>query len=195
MDSHDVTEKWAWVGDWLRDRAPRSHASLRPGASVERMAQAEQQLGFPLHTELRGLWSLNDGVSDSDAGAFLNGLGLLPLDVALETRAFLADEDPEWGSLWVPVTADEVGEPWSGDFIDCGTGLTGHWCMDEEPGMHGEFGNGLTLPGLVGYVVEALRAGTGPFIGRPNAPGLVDGALVWADPRDVRTPGWAPVHA
>ncbi|WP_327657144.1 hypothetical protein [Streptomyces sp. NBC_00483] len=49
------------------------------------MAQAEQQLGFSLQAALRGLWSLNDGVSDSDAGAFLNGLGLLPMDVALSS--------------------------------------------------------------------------------------------------------------
>ncbi|MFD5897746.1 SMI1/KNR4 family protein [Streptomyces sp. NPDC060366] len=102
-----VTAAWERLRVWLRLRAPESYASLRPGASDRRIEQAEQRLGFPLPAPLRALWTLNDGVTGSGAGAFLNG----PIETALETREFLADEMPGWGPCWVPFTADTVDEP------------------------------------------------------------------------------------
>ncbi|MFD6991753.1 SMI1/KNR4 family protein [Streptomyces sp. NPDC059943] len=106
-----VTAAWERLRVWLRLRAPESYASLRPGASDRWIELAEQRLGFPLPAPLRALWTLNDGVTGSGAGAFLNGLALMPIETALETREFLADEMPGWGPCWVPFTADTVDEP------------------------------------------------------------------------------------
>ncbi|MCX5141951.1 MULTISPECIES: SMI1/KNR4 family protein [unclassified Streptomyces] len=199
-EAAQVRAAWTWLTDWLGENAPGSAASLRPGASDDRVAQAEQRLGFTLPASLRALWTLNDGVvhSRTGASAFLDGHGPLPIETALDTHGALSDAWPDWDPLWLPFTANEVDEPWSGDFIHCGTGATGFWGMEDmedEPGMHGDgSGGALTLPGMLAQIVEALREGTGPRIGSTSAPGIVDGGLVWMDPRDVWMPGWTPLH-
>lgn len=182
-----VTAAWERLRVWLRLRAPESYASLRPGASPQGIEQAERRLGFPLPAALRALWTLNDGVSGSGAGAFLNGLALMPVGTALETREFLAEEVPGWGRRWVPFTADTVDEPRSGDFIDCDTGLTGTWARDEEPRMHHTPDGGLTLPGSLAHIVEVLMAGTDlsmPSMNRGSTSGVAVGLMMVEEPRD-----------
>ncbi|MGE6836130.1 SMI1/KNR4 family protein [Streptomyces niveus] len=182
-----VTAAWERLRVWLRLRAPDSYTSLRPGVSEHRIEQAEQRLGFPLPAPLRALWTLNDGVTGSGAGAFLNGLALMPIETALETREFLADEMPGWGPRWAPFTADTVDEPRTGDFIDCDTGLTGTWARDEEPRMHLTPEGGLTLPGALAHIVEVAMAGTDlsmPSMSQGSAPGVAVGLLMVEKPRD-----------
>ncbi|ATW48188.1 hypothetical protein CGZ69_09815 [Streptomyces peucetius subsp. caesius ATCC 27952] len=187
-----VREAWEWIVEWLRVNAPRSYGALRPGASESLLVEAEERLGFPLHADLRTLWAMNAGVTDDHmfAAHFLDGNGLLALDVALDTHEFLADAWSDWAAGWVPFTADEVTGPWSGSFVDCRTGRLGVWGMETEP----EEEDGLDLAGWLELIVQALRDADGPLVGPGNAPGLAGGALVWLDPRDVHVEGWGPLH-
>ncbi|WP_405801572.1 SMI1/KNR4 family protein [Streptomyces sp. NBC_01506] len=190
-----VTAAWERLKVWLRLRAPESYASLRPGASDHRIGQVEQRLGFPLPAPLRALWTLNDGVTASGAGAFLNGLALMPIETALETREFVADEIPGWGSRWVPFTADTVDEPTTGDFMDCDTGLTGTWAKGEEPRMHHTPEGGLTLPGALAHIVEVAMAGTDlrvPSMSGGGALGVAVGLLMVEEPREGAGGAGAP---
>ncbi|WP_405945013.1 SMI1/KNR4 family protein [Streptomyces sp. NBC_00932] len=196
----NVEEAWVWIVRWLGEQAPKSAETLRPGVPKEQITRAEQHLGFPIHPDLRTLWGLADGVADdidTGAGAFLDGYALMPIDTALELRDDLADSFDGWGHLWLPITTNEVNEPWMGATINCDGGRLGAWSMEDEPQTPG----GTALAELLGDVIEALEPGTGRLKPRPGqggtVPGLADGALIWADPVDkpaLRFPGWAALH-
>ncbi|MEU0742328.1 SMI1/KNR4 family protein [Streptomyces sp. NPDC006134] len=68
---------WGRCEAWLFAHSPIDHAALRPPATAEEIASLEEQLGFPLHPQLRALLEHHDGVmeypeaTNHDAGAFL----------------------------------------------------------------------------------------------------------------------------
>ncbi|MER8073453.1 hypothetical protein ABTZ59_34980 [Streptomyces sp. NPDC094034] len=193
----EVVDLWGRLTGWLASYAPASYDCLRPGASADRLAKAEQQLGFPLHPGLRSLWAMNDGVAEDEgqetgAGLFLGGEALMPVEAALEIRAAQADYYADWGRLWLPFTTNEINEPWTGATVDCGNGLLGAWYMEEEDP---ETPSGMTLPELLSQVVDAVESARAL---NGTVPGLADGALVWADPADrpaERFRGWTPLHS
>ncbi|MEU6019578.1 hypothetical protein ABZ826_38120 [Streptomyces sp. NPDC047515] len=182
----------------LADRAPFSAACLRPGAGEEALVRMEARMGFALDPELRAVWAVNDGIvddADSGAGLFLDQHALLPVATAVDIRDDLCDSfDEEWGRLWLPLTTNEVNEPWMGSTIDCGSGRLGSLAMEDAPGGAGE----MSFAGLLAAVVEAVKEGRGALMPSPGrsgtVPGLADGALVWQDPREPLVANWAPLH-
>ncbi|MFJ2721903.1 hypothetical protein [Streptomyces sp. NPDC087437] len=113
------------------------------------------------HPGLRAVWAVNDGIvddTDSGSGLFLDRHALLPVATAADIRDDLCDSfDEDWGRLWLPLTTNEVNEPWMGSSIDCGSGRLGAWSMEDAPGGAG----GMSFADLLAAVVEAVKDGRG----------------------------------
>ncbi|MFD6331645.1 hypothetical protein ACFWGI_18985 [Streptomyces niveus] len=189
---------WQELTAWLVNCAPVSATCLRPGAGENTLARVEARMGFALDPGLRAVWAINDGVADdadSGAGLFLDQHALLPVAMAADIRDDLCDSfDEDWGRLWLPLTTDEVNEPWMGSTIDCGSGRLGSWSMEDAPEEPG----GMSFANLLAAVMEAVKDGRGALMPSPGrsgtVPGLADGALVWQDPRELLVANWAPLH-
>jgi len=100
MDQHPeeaftFEELWHRFRGWLLRNAPEDHHALRPGASGAELSALEEELGFPLHDDLKSLLSTHNGVtprrSSTQAGAFLLGYSLLDTADILEWQQNLAD--------------------------------------------------------------------------------------------------------
>ncbi|MER5499637.1 hypothetical protein ABT096_20880 [Streptomyces sp. NPDC002561] len=197
-DAGRAAALWRELTAWLAEHAPASAACLRPGAGEEALARVEARMGFALDAGLREVWAVNDGVADDDdsgAGLFLDRHALLPVATAADIHDDLCDSfDEEWGRLWLPLTTNEVNEPWMGSTIDCGSGRLGAWSMEDAPEEPG----GMSFVDLLAAVVEAVKDGRGALMPSPGrsgtVPGLADGALVWQDPGEVLVANWAPLR-
>jgi cell wall assembly regulator SMI1 len=88
MATHPVEESWARVTGWLAANAPASHATLRPAATPQAIAEAERETGVPFPDALRSLLLINDGALDFDAdGRYQPGSAFLPGDHRLLSAA------------------------------------------------------------------------------------------------------------
>jgi cell wall assembly regulator SMI1 len=90
------------ISCWMNEHgAPLLVENLAPGASAERLAQAETELGMSLPSDLRALWSLHDGQREEGNG-FVEAYNLLSVQGALAERETVlmgiefARESPDW---------------------------------------------------------------------------------------------------
>jgi cell wall assembly regulator SMI1 len=119
--SNDVIAAWDRVESWLRRHPPAS--PVTPGASDELIAEAEAELGFRLPADLRTLWQRCGG----PVGPLTpDGEVLLGVRQALDAYDLL-NHPGVWEATWIPFTADEPEDPFSGTFIDAATGVIGSW--------------------------------------------------------------------
>lgn len=90
------------ISRWMNEHgAPLLVENLAPGASAERLAQAETEFGVALPSDLRALWSLHDGQREEGNG-FIEAYNLLSVQWALAERETVlmgiefARESPDW---------------------------------------------------------------------------------------------------
>lgn len=147
--SNDVIAAWERVESWLRLRP--SAAPVPPGASDELIAEAEAELGFRLPADLRTLWQRCGG----PVGPLTpEGEALLGVRQALDAYDLL-HHPGVWETTWIPFTADEPDDPFSGTFIDAVTGLIGSWNRQDVSHLYDD---GSTLTGYLTEVADELRA-------------------------------------
>ncbi|MFJ7773245.1 SMI1/KNR4 family protein [Streptomyces sp. NPDC097107] len=146
--SDDVIEAWDRIESWLRLHPPVFPAP--PGASVELIAEVEADLGFRLPGDLRTLWLRCGG----PVGPLIpEGEVLLGVRQALDAYDLL-NHPGVWETTWVPFTADEPDDPFTGTFIDAATGLTGSWDRQDYSHLYEE---GSTLTDYLTEVADELR--------------------------------------
>ncbi|MGW5867837.1 hypothetical protein ACWFRJ_37485 [Streptomyces sp. NPDC055239] len=206
-----VVEAWGRLESWLREHAPRSHATLLPPATEAEMAQGErllatawrpagqEPLSFP--PELKALWRLcasarNDEEVEGDeegeiwADLFLPGgcVFLPPEDMAqarLRVEAVEGDRRYWTPSHNVPCVVRYPEAVESGLYIRASTG--------PEQGVMGRFavyeGHDIdepAHPSLSSYleaVVAVLEHGGGPLgEDRFQRPAVSLGCLIWVCP-------------
>ncbi|MDC0740606.1 SMI1/KNR4 family protein [Polyangium mundeleinium] len=81
-----LAEAFERVKAWMANHgAELLVQNLAPGASAERLRDAEAELGFSLGCELRALWSLHDGQHEEMNG-FVEAFDLLTIEGALSGR-------------------------------------------------------------------------------------------------------------
>ncbi|WP_406723484.1 SMI1/KNR4 family protein [Streptomyces sp. GD-15H] len=147
--SNGVIVAWERIESWLRLHPPA--APLSPGASDELIAEAEAELGFRLPADLRTLWRRCGG----PVGPLTpEGEVLLGVRRALDAYDLL-NHPGVWGTTWIPFTADEPDDPFSGTFIDAATGLIGSWNRQDVSHLYED---GSTLTGYLAEVADELRA-------------------------------------
>ncbi|MFJ8630464.1 hypothetical protein [Streptomyces sp. NPDC093568] len=201
----EVDDAWRRITHWLRNNAPDSHAALRPGVGPGAIDALERRLGIPIPVELRALWLLVSGDDGVDGSGCLPGnRALMTLDaVAADHRMRMDwqarddargvgrpdDEEriPAWKAAWIPVVSLSVNDRTSGLYLDSETGLLGRWSRYNEPPDE-------ELDTLVTYLEEAADMLEAPALATRDRPGLIGGALVWANGLG-RFPeaGWQPL--
>ncbi|MFJ9774395.1 SMI1/KNR4 family protein [Kitasatospora sp. NPDC101157] len=180
-----VSESWSVIDAWLAEFAPVSLADLRPPATPEAIARAEEQLGLALPADLRESLLCHDG-DDS----YLTVLPCGPLystDRIVEIRDMRmsiwdADdpdqqESPWWGTLWIPFAGSDGDE----HFVDAGPGT---WHNHLGRASHDEAAHFTGWPSLAAWlhhIAQAMlhhddRGWVGPAY-RPMLPG--DGTVDW----------------
>ncbi|MEV5201329.1 hypothetical protein [Streptomyces sp. NPDC053720] len=122
-----VVAAWGRTETWLRAHAPMSRATLRPSATPEQLAAAEQNTGHALPALLVG-----DEEAAEDLNTFLHGEGLLRINRATDLHAMMVSTG-EWTGSWLPFTADNPDDPYAGSFLDTGTGKVGRWGLMDVP--------------------------------------------------------------
>ncbi|MDI1479355.1 SMI1/KNR4 family protein [Polyangium sp. y55x31] len=81
-----LAEAFERITTWMTKHGAELLAeNLAPGASAERLAEAEAELGFSLGAELRALWSLHDGQHEEMNG-FVEAFDLFSIERALGER-------------------------------------------------------------------------------------------------------------
>ncbi|MFJ4840414.1 SMI1/KNR4 family protein [Streptomyces sp. NPDC088746] len=145
-----VIAAWDRIESMLSLRSPAT--PVPHGASDELMAEAEAALGFRLPADLRTLWQRCGGTFGPLTP---EGEVLLGVRQTLETYALLSDPGV-WETTWIPFTADEPDDPFSGTFIDAATGLTGSWNRQDVSHLYDD---GSTLAGYLAEVADELQEG------------------------------------
>ena len=137
---------WQKLEQWILTNAPELHETLQAGASNQKIAQLEQQLGVTLPEDYKTFLNLCDGQSDESAAGFYGGKLLSVQSVGskwdrrkkqLDNNAFEGiDSEPDkgvrddwWNPRWIPFTHDEGGN---------------HLCLDLEPTNGGTIGQVIT---------------------------------------------------
>ncbi|MFE4048147.1 SMI1/KNR4 family protein [Streptomyces sp. YIM B13518] len=147
--SNDVIAAWERIESWLRLHPPA--APVPPGAPDELIAEAEVELGFGLPADLRTLWRRCGG----PVGPLTpEGEVLLGVRQALDAYDLL-NHPGVWETTWIPFTADEPDDPFSGTFIDAATGLVGSWNRQDVSHLYDD---GSTLTGYLTEIADELRA-------------------------------------
>jgi len=147
--SDDVIAVWERIESWLRLHPPAVPVS--PGASEELITEAEAGLGFRLPADLCALWRRCGG----PVGPLTpEGEVLLGVRQALDAYDLL-NHPGVWETTWIPFTADEPDDPFSGTFIDAVTGLIGSWNRQDVSHLYDD---GSTLTGYLTEVADELRA-------------------------------------
>ncbi|MFJ6918652.1 SMI1/KNR4 family protein [Streptomyces sp. NPDC101133] len=146
--SNDVIAAWERIEFWLRLHPPTFPASS--GASADAIAAAEAELGFRLPDDLRTLWQRCGGPTGP-----LTPEGEVLLGVRQALDAYdLLNHPGVWETTWVPFTADEPEDPFSGTFIDAATGLIGSWNRQD---VSHPYDDGSTLTSYLTEVADELR--------------------------------------
>ncbi|MFI6038578.1 SMI1/KNR4 family protein [Streptomyces sp. NPDC051315] len=185
LEVRQVTEAWQRVETWLSEHAPASHATLRPGASEERLSAVLSAMAGPVPAALQALWRLRDGVVD-DAGreAFLLGnWALLPTEGAIEVYRFRRqDGDEYWQPHWTPFASWSAHDKRYGLFLDAESGEVWLWADGTRAPKYAS---------LTDYLEEMADALEVPYLTAGHRPGLTRGGLRWEDP-DRSPEGWEP---
>lgn len=112
MDAIERISRWM-----LENDAPLLAQNLAPGATDAELASAEKQLGFPIPTGLRELWSLHNGQLE-ELNGFVESLDLLSLARAVDERdsvipfvEFLREDPSSWKRAGV-VEAEALSDRW-----------------------------------------------------------------------------------
>ncbi|UUV30676.1 SMI1/KNR4 family protein [Amycolatopsis roodepoortensis] len=184
-----VNAAWDRVERWLEANAPTTAASLRPPATLAKIAKAQRETGVVFPAELVAFLLRHDGVSGIGDSFALPPFEHLASTETIASQAKVMCEvlisggwDDSVGSWWhgrfVPVAVDGGGD---GLFLDqrTGTGRLGDWnhegsvSFDHRPA---------TLTELLERTASALETG-GPTDGgyRPVVTG--NRALDWEFPR------------
>lgn len=200
-----VADSWARIDAWLSEHAPLSRARLRPPASPEAIADAEERLGLTFHPELVASLRCHDGV-ELDDGAPVFGLygPFAGVSGIVENTLFLrsvgedvedeyADDDEHelnayWRHEWLLITHGIAWDAQDGLFLTCRAGddhgRVGRYFNEDVP----SFSTWTTLGAALSAFADSLEQRL-PVDGRvPLAP---DGALIWEDA--TRTVKAAPV--
>ena len=144
---NDVTAIWQKLERWIQANAPELHETLQAGASDQKIAQLEQQLGVTLPEDYKTFLKLCDGQSEESEAGFYDGELLSVKSVKfqwdvwkrlLDDNAFEGiksepDEgvrDDWWNPRWIPFTHDGGGN---------------HLCLDLEPSEGGTVGQVITM--------------------------------------------------
>ncbi|MFG7942609.1 SMI1/KNR4 family protein [Streptomyces cacaoi] len=212
LRARQVTVAWQRIEAWLRDHAPASHSSLKPGAPEEEIVALERVLGVPVPVELKALWRLCAGAEKGRAGAaFLLGdwvpMGLdsvaevhrsqmsLQLRHEQETRAQQRERRDRgadggfvhWNPAWIPFCSLGVEDFGYGLYVD---GRTGAVCEWTEFADHHE----PEYASLTVYLEEMADALETPALACTR-PGLVDGAaLSWGRLAPGQKALWEPLN-
>lgn len=121
-----ITTDWARIERWLDDRAPKIRASLRDGATKERIRDAGKAMRIALPVEVREAYAIHDG---QHGGPPLFGeWALLSLDDMVTEWQSLKDllddgtlvgedgmpsdpiRDNWWHPKWIPFASDSSGD-------------------------------------------------------------------------------------
>jgi cell wall assembly regulator SMI1 len=190
--AREVNDAWLRITHWLQHHAPDSHAALRVGVDPGTINALERRLGIRIPIELRALWLLVSGDDGVDSAGCLPGnKALMTLDaVAADHRMRMdwqaredtrnagrrEDDDgtPGWKAAWIPVVTRSVNDRTSGLYLDSETGFLGQWSRYNEPPAE-------ELDTLVTYLEEAADMLEAPALATRDRPGLIGGALVWAN--------------
>ncbi|MFC3448928.1 SMI1/KNR4 family protein [Amycolatopsis speibonae] len=184
-----VNAAWDRVERWLKAKAPTTAATLRPPATIERIAQAQRQSGVAFPAELVASLLRHDGVSGIGDSFALPPFHHPASAEGMESQAKVMCDvltssgvDDSVGSWWhgrfVPIAVNGGGD---GLFLDqrTGTGRLGEW--DHEGSVSFDSWPA-TLTELLEQTATALETG-GTIIGgyRPVVTG--NRALDWDFPR------------
>ncbi|MEU9099976.1 SMI1/KNR4 family protein [Streptomyces sp. NPDC048361] len=202
-----VTEAWSRITEWLAWYAPRSYASLKPGACETEIAALEEALGVSVPQELKALWHLSAGEDGVDgSGLMMGDWTLMPLDAVIRAHQMqmrfqgehgeynTGDEDAPvlWKSSWIPFCSLNPDDTISGLYVNGETGEVRRWNMYGE--REQEYASLPAYLELMAVSLEAPMAAAGS-----EKPGMRGGALVWGPPLDeergdqwVRHLGQAP---
>ena len=103
----------------LSEKRTSYFSSFDPGATGEELAEFEKALGFPVHEEVKALYTWRNGHPKEIEESFQNHMGFLSLEASLaEYRmltALLAGSEFEtmndwWSEKWVPVLEGPNGD-------------------------------------------------------------------------------------
>ncbi|WP_410599854.1 SMI1/KNR4 family protein [Amycolatopsis sp. lyj-90] len=183
-----VDAAWDRVERWLRAKAPTSAASLRPPATIERIAETQKRVGVTLPAELIASLLRHDGVTDIG-----ESFSLPPFNypastetvagqakVMCEVLQSTGDESVGhwWHGRFVPVAVSGGGD---GLFLDqrAGTGRLGEW--DHEGSVNFDRWPA-TLTELLEQTATALETG-GTVVGGYRPVVTENRALDWDFPR------------
>ncbi|MFD4371207.1 SMI1/KNR4 family protein [Streptomyces sp. NPDC058486] len=199
-----IEDAWRRVTHWLSRHAPGSHAALAPGASPERIAALEAELGVRVPADLRALWLLTAGDGGvRGAGCLPGNEALMPLDAvaafhrqqmeaqrhedALNARRPEYDRFTVWRAAWVPVVSHGAADRTSGWYLDTESGYLGRWSRYNE-------GQPDELDTLGTYLEELADMLEAPALATRDIPGLVGEALVWGSRLDpAQEAVWRPL--
>ena len=141
-----IEHAWQRIESWLRENAPDTLASLRPGAAPAEIAVTEAHLGVTLPDDLRASYLIHDG--QTDISSLIEGVELLSLsNVCIQWTIWkdLLDDGtfedsvsapvgpirPEWwNARWIPLTRDGGGNS---------------HCLDLDPAPGGGVGQIITM--------------------------------------------------
>jgi cell wall assembly regulator SMI1 len=187
----ELDELWRHFENWLAEHAPGDYASLQPGASQDDIKRLEDNLGFPLHTDVRTTLELHNGVSartaSTEPGAFLLGYSLLDVEGVLAAyRDLLAvlEEAREQGEEELA-----VGRMAHRQWVPLAQGMTGDLLfVDHRPHYWGEIGEmsfgdpeyRLLWPRM-DLMLEALCSSVEnrtPVTSIPRVPSLYEGRMI-----------------
>ena len=144
---NDVTAIWQKLERWIQANAPELHETLQAGASDQKIAQLEQQLGVTLPEDYKTFLQICNGQSEESDAGFYDGELLSVKSVKfqwdvwkrlLDDNAFegIKSEPDEgvrndwWNPRWIPFTHDGSGN---------------HLCLDLEPSEGGTVGQVITM--------------------------------------------------
>ncbi|MFJ3766131.1 hypothetical protein ACIPQJ_00790 [Streptomyces sp. NPDC090082] len=192
-----VEDAWGRIAAWLAAHAPASHAALRPGLGGEAVEAFGWGLGVRIPAELRALWRLvagDDGVGW--AGCLPGNTALMSLEqVGGHYRERMRGlvpvregEDAQWRASWIPVISRDVRDRTSGLHLDVESGFLGRWSRYRDDEHLEERDTLLT------YLEDMADMLHSPALAVRDAPGLLDGALVWRSGLDPAQDGvWRPL--
>jgi hypothetical protein len=176
-----VGKQWRRVERWLKAKAPRTHALLRPPAKARTIAIAEAQMGVRFPDGLRASLLRHNGAS----GPHLTGFGM-PDGTATGSRLLGVREiRDEWRAhCRAPEFSPPAeGEAWHGRLIPFGSGLGHFMVADTEGGSIGRYSpeEGARFDGSSYYAVlksaaDAMEKGKPA---RGLLPVVRDGHLGW----------------
>lgn len=116
-----IAELWAGIADWLQINAPKTFATLQPGADSAMLDRLAEDLRLELPDELVASLRCHNGADNSHVGPGFSFPGMFHvLDAAgiaaeAEVGATLLRSDPKlhgwyWHEAWIPIAADFAGD-------------------------------------------------------------------------------------